>query len=127
MGPTTGRTVMETAVVFPSPEIRTCEDPGESAVTTPSAETLATAGFRLVPDKAWPARTRPRSSRRSAKSCRVSPTRNVPDAGTTVMVATGTVEEMDDSAAPQPAAAISQTPMLQERSDLRLLSGLSTG
>lgn len=51
MGPTTGATVMETAVVFPSPEIRICEAPGESAVTTPSAETLATAGFRLVPDK----------------------------------------------------------------------------
>ena len=43
------------------------------------------------------------------------------------MVATGAVEEMGNSVVPQPAAASSQKPMLQERSDLRLLSGLSTG
>ena len=114
MGPRAGRTVTRTVAFLPSLERTTCAVPGESAVTTPSAETLATVGWRLEPETSRPARIRPWSSRASAKSCAVSPTRSSVAVGMTATEDTGAVEWMG-SPVPQ-AQRSSEAPRTQWRS-----------
>jgi len=86
----TGLTVSVALPVLVSLIAMICTDPALTAVTSPVAETVATAGLPVLHVTARPVRMLPEASRVVADACTVCPTVVVVCASETVTVATGT-------------------------------------
>src|SRR5437867_1675036 len=78
--------------LFPSLVAVIVADPAATPVTSPLADTVATAAFPLVHGTAPPARMFPAASSSVAVSCTVPPTYTFGTVGLTVTDATGTVD-----------------------------------